>query len=174
MSRKKNFTAKLVKDAPLQEKHDAAIYGDTRTVETMQIVEGWGNYVVFYDEGGWDRMAALGAPANKALDRKNRKRVRGLILAHLEIELTKASKSGDGSFFAKLAADFEAHKYPDDPARARLASLRLIHPNLRLKTKTLRAVAEAAQGRPMNERTAKRLRKELGFPKGEGGRPAKR
>lgn len=169
MSRKKKFTAKLVKDAPIEEKRDAAIYGDTRTVETMQIVEGWGNYVVFYDEGGWDRMAALGAPVDKALNRKNRKRIRALILAHLEKELTKAYTSGDGSFFAKLGADFEAHKRPVEPARARLASLRVIHPNLRPKNKVLQAIAEAAQGRPMHERTVKRLRKELGFPKGEGG-----
>lgn len=169
MSRKKRFTAKLVKNAPIQEKLDAATYGDNRTVETMQIVEGWGNYVVFYDEGRWNQMAALGAPVDKRLNRKNRERVRALILEHLEKELTKAFTSGDGSFFVKLGADFEAHKRPVEPARARLASLRVIHPNLRPKNKDLRRIAEEAQGRPMNWRTALRLRKELGFPQGKGG-----
>lgn len=166
MSRKKNFTAKLWKDAPLQEKHDAAIYGDSRSVETMQIVEGWGNDVVFYDEGGGDRMAAMGAPADKALARKNRKRTSGLILAHLEKELTKAYNSGDGSFFTKLAADFKSHKNPAEPVRAWLCGDMSIHKDGHGTLKELHHFAECWLNRvgKIDRDWFAKVVKEVGYP----------
>ena len=161
MSRKKNFTAKLVKDAPFQEKHDAAIYGDTRTVETMQIVEGWGNWVVFYDKGGWGRLAALGFEG-KALASKNRKRNRTIILDHLAEEMTKACNTGDGTFFAKLAADFESQKKPACAVRAWLLGRRERGPLLEVKR--LHAFAQTYLQRTFDLAWFAKVVKEVGFP----------
>ena len=161
MSRKKNFTVKLVAGASFEEKRDAATYGDTRTVETMQIVEGWANHVAFFDGGGWDRLASVGVEG-KALASKNRKRNRALILDHLAEEMIKACNTGDGSFFKKLAADFEAHKKPACAVRAWLQDHRDRGPLLEVKR--LHIFVQTYLQRNFDLAWFAKVVKEVGFP----------